>query len=656
MLKKAIAVLVLGLIIVIYLVIPIFLPMDQRQQFSAWDSGFDDLSDLRNNVDDMHKLTVEDEFGVPNPLFDLPEGYETRSIVTSPTVLSIDSIDPEKTVYFTAGLERAYSQEGIDGITEFVKDGGHVIIADNGENIRNFAGQYGVTYYPGNFYDESYDRNSSYTQITARLGVDRVTPDYIENDIEENQLINEEDIPEPDGVWDDDTDADGKVDEDPLEPQYAPIVDDDKDMGKVNNDGRDNDNDWVPDDGGFDEEDKRIDIIGYEEGVNEDRIDDDGDGRNDEEMLNGIDDDGDGLIDEDLNSFRLILSDPSGMSSIGTRIIAHGSVNSYVDMNGDGKITTPKPGDPKDELIDAISSPGGEIQLAVEVVVSPDNGQAIDLTSFTERIDGKEKTRKVSTLDLTGSGDVSEATHDMKEISEFGSIVFIADSSLFINDLIGLDHITYAPLNDGEDNDGDGFFDEPFEIESDEFDLEGDGNFVQDNTPDGEEDYDNNDFFLQLLYYFLPDGGVVIFDESRHAHDDAFMVPVYATLNTVVFLTSDPVYATSLILVTIFILILAVIITRDKENWIHKFDTSKFKGRRTVPESRRDKARILRKAVLEKIRLARSLAPDEFTQLSPKVVDSFIRDPQLIELVRSEGKEYSDQELSVLSQKIVAIK
>jgi hypothetical protein len=663
MLKKALAVLVLGFIVIMYLVIPFFVPITKEQQFSAWGEDFDDTSEVRKQADDMDKMIRQIQIG--NQLIETPsyylnkdedEKYEIRSIVTSPTILALDSIDAENTLYIATGLERGYSQEGIDGLLEFIKRGGHVIIADNGDHVRNLAAEFGITYYPGKFFDESYDRNSSYTQIYARLGVDNVSPKYLTDDIEQNKIINLEDDPWPDGVWDDDTDADGKIDEDPYEAQFAPVVDDDKDMGKVVNDGRDNDNDWVVDDGGLEEDGRKIDKVGYEEGVNEDPLDDDGDGVEDEELLNGFDDDDDGIIDEDLSGYRLILSDPSGMSSIGSRIIAHGSINSYVDMNGDGKITTPKPGDPKDELIDAISSPGSEIQLAVELVISPENGQPLDLTGYEEVINGDLKTRKVTTLDLSGIGDIDVATHDMKDINEFGSIIFIADSSIFINDLVTLDHITYADPNDGIDNDNDGLVDEPYEVKADEYDFEHDGNFLLDNTPDGDPDYDNSRFFQELVYYFLPKGGVVIFDESRHAQNDPFLVPIYASINTVVFLTNDPIYATSLVLITIFILILAVIITRDKENWVHKFDTSKFKGRPYMPESRRDKANILRKAVLEKARLGRSLSPDEFDQLSAKVVDSLIRDNQLIELVRNETREYSDAELNALSQKIVAIR
>jgi hypothetical protein len=657
MLKKAIAVLVLGFVIVVYMLLPLFLPVEETQHLSAWDTDYDDTSTIRDYVENMHKMTYKDRLGVEQELYYLGDAYDVRSIVTSPTILSLDSIDPENTVYVVTGLERAYSQEGLDGINNFLKAGGKVIVADSSENVRDLAASYGVTYYPGKFYDESYDRNSSYTQITAHLGVDHSTPKYMPNDVLENQYMNGQDLPEPDGIWDDDADGDGKVDEDPKEPEFSPIVDDDKDMGKIINDGRDNDNDWEVDDGGIDElTNQKIKIVGYAEGVNEDLIDDDGDGLEDEEILNGIDDDEDGLIDEDIKGYRLLLSDPSGMSSIGSRILAHGSVNSYVDMNGDGKITTPKAGDPRDQLIDAISSPGSEIQLIVEVVVSPDNGQPIDLTGFSETIEGTEKVRTVSTIDVTGVGDVDTVTHDLKDTADFGSILFIADSSIFINDLINLDHIQYANPNDGKDNDNDGIVDEEYEIETDELDIENDGNYMLDNTPDGVPDYDNARFFQELIYYFLPEGGVVIFDESRHANTDRYMVPVYSTINTVVFLTSDSIYATSLVLITIFILILAVIITRNKENWVHKFDTSKFKGRQTLPESKRDKVIILQKSILEKVRLGRSLAPDEFSQLSPKVVDSFIRDQQLIELVRNESREYTDAELKALSDKIMAFR
>jgi hypothetical protein len=656
MIKKAIAVIVLGLIIVIYAIVPAFIQVDEKDaRLSAWRGSFEDLDYMRDQIETMHKMTREDEFGVPQPVFDMDDEYSVRSIVTGPTILSIDSVDPEKSLYIVNGLEKPLSQEGIDGLTEYLKQGGHAIIADNSDNVRSLASNFGVTYYPGKFFDESYDINSSYTQINARLGVDRMTPKYIPHDTAENMVMNQEDNPWPDGIWDDDTDGDGKVDEDPVESQFVAAADDDKDLGKIQNDNRDNDNDWIPDDGGFDPTGAKIEIVGNEEGINEDVADDDGDGREDEEMINGLDDDNDGLVDEDINGYRLILSDPSGMSSIGSRIIAHGSVNSYVDMNGDGKITTPKPGDPTDQLIDAISSPGSEIQLIVEVVVSPDNGMPLDLAGFSEVINGDEKVRKVSTLELSGLDDTEKATHDMADIHEFGTITFIADSSIFINDLVTLDHITYAPPFDGKDNDGDGLYDEPYEIETDEFNSEPqDENGILDNTPDGESDYDNEAFLKELVYYYLPDGGVVIFDESRHVQPESYMIPIYSTINTAIFLTSDPIYAVSLVIITVIILILAVIITRNKENWVHRFDTSKFKGRSSMPESRRDKARILRKSVLEKVRLGRSLSPEEFSQLSPKVVDSFIRDQQLVELVRNEGREYTEAELGALAEKIMA--
>ena len=253
MLKKAIAVLILGLVVIIYLVVPLFLSIDSDQRLSAWDNGFDDTDTIRIQVEEMNEMTRQNDLGYDEPRYKLSGGYDVRSIVTSPTILSIDSIDPENTVYIVTGLEQPYSQEGIDGLIEYTKAGGHAIIADKSENIRGLAATFGITMYPGKFFDESYDKNSSFTMINANLGVDLRTPKYIPNDVIENQLINGNDIPEADGIWDDDTDGDGKIDEDQVESKFISAVDDDKDMGKIINDGRDNDNDWVIDDGGYDE-------------------------------------------------------------------------------------------------------------------------------------------------------------------------------------------------------------------------------------------------------------------------------------------------------------------------------------------------------------------------------------------------------------------
>ena len=178
----------------------------------------------------------------------------------------------------------------------------------------------------------------------------------------------DKDIPLPDGIWDSDQDGDGHVDEDP--PEKGTPIDDDMDNAKSSNDGLDNDHDGL-----IDEEDP-------DEGLNEDHLDDDGDwidlNRNglqepmiwrdkdgdgqfgyddvndngyydtsdrfefyddegnyfreyisgdygiDEEFYDGIDNDGDTLIDEDLKGYRLLFNDATGITSQGTRIIAHG--------------------------------------------------------------------------------------------------------------------------------------------------------------------------------------------------------------------------------------------------------------------------------------------------------------------------------------------
>ena len=81
-------------------------------------------------------------------------------------------------------------------------------------------------------------------------------------------------------------------------------------------------------------------------------------------------------VDEDLRAFRILLNDATGMTSAGTRVIAHGSQNSFVDMDSIKGINQPEgPG----KLADERSSPGIEIQFIVEVVVCPECGGAVDI-------------------------------------------------------------------------------------------------------------------------------------------------------------------------------------------------------------------------------------------------------------------------------------
>jgi hypothetical protein len=454
-----------------------------------------------------------------------------------------------------------------------------------------------------------------------------------------------------------------------------------------------------------------------------------------EEILDGIDNDGDGLIDEDLQQFTLVLNNPTGLYSTGTRIISHSSVSGEgravgLDLNGDGKISLPEIGDGGAyELADEISWPGNEIQLIVEVPVCPDCGGAVDVLT------GVCKDTRYKLTDVHCG-----TKHPIKRISEFGSIIFIADANIFTDDLYNLDHIKTrtdlfnlpslsdnatklivnakepnvdriepgiddddhdataaephhdVPTDNRLDDDGDGEDGSPeitvtdvtTEVPGNGIDDNGNGvidetdddinkkyadgidndndgkidegideeNALLDNTPDTVQDYDNAMFARALIYYLLPQGGYVLFDEGRHGLDNPYLVPVYKTLDILVFLTSDPFWIVALMVIIGFILVMVIVITRDKESWIHKFNVSEFKGRVDLPIARNLQLTRIRRAMLEKARMSKGLSPEEFKEVRPDQLARIIGDPQLIELVQNLNRTYTREELQMLTERI----
>jgi hypothetical protein len=690
--KKVLASIVLIVMASVYLLTPLLTGDLDDTHLSAYSQDFDDLSDFKKDLDIYTKYFEENE-DVDH------EGYEIYTIMGSPTLLNGPDIDPERTLYIAVGIENRYSDADIEAIIAFVKAGGKVIIADDYGFGYEVAGNYGVTYYRNKFYDQEYDRNENFTIVTAQLGVDHFTPRVVSagNLTGQNLIINNNDRNDPDGYWDDDQDCDGRVDEDPFEKGVP--IDDDADKGRSAEDGIDNDHDQLED-----QEDPN-------EGLNEDPRDDDGDwvdlnnngvedpmvwydangddkftwadlngngrydrgesyvteGANDidefvsgdygvdEEILDGIDNDGDWIdsnkngemdtsdfgVDEDLQSYRILLNDATGMTSTGTRVIAHGSQNSFIDMDSIKGINQPEgPG----KLADERSSPGNEIQIIVEVVVCPDCGGAIDIRSG----------ECLNTLEAR-TGEECKENHNSEEYLDFGKMIFMSDSNLLTNDLYSLDHLVTddrtgeiyqetdpIPVSEWEGAPED-------RVSSDDDD---DDNNLVDKTADGELDYDNKVFLRRLIEYLLPDGGLIIFDESRHAQDDPFLIPVYSTLYALAYITSDPFYGTALVLVFTFILFFLVLIIRDKESWVHNHNIGVFKGRKAVPSNTSAQVARLRHAIIERVRMNRGLSSEEFQQLGPKAAETMVNDPYLLDVLKNEGRAYSDTEMKNIMDRV----
>ncbi len=729
MIKRGLALFALLFIIIVYFVYPfsnMALDRNLEGRFSPYSENYDDLSKYK---DDLEGFQIKDTEG------DVIVEYEVYSIVASPTILNGPDVKPEETIYIGVGLERKYTDDEVNALLDFLRKGGHAILADDYGYLNEFARYFRVTYYRGKFFDNEFDRNENFTIVNAKLSADQFTP-YIptETEILINQtntlVLNnlktqppvdeksgstidfdwaDSDIKQPDGIWDSDQDGDGRNDEDP--PEKGTPIDDDMDKAKSAKDGRDNDHD-----GKMDDEDE-------DEGLNEDHLDDDGDwidlnnngvqepmiwhdlngdnkftyidsnGNNeydlgesvtidensitideyisgdygvDEEIFDGFDNDGDSLIDEDLESYRLLFNDATGMSSQGTRIIAHGGTSdppSYVNLDNKPGANTPSIGDEysTDDVVDEISSPGSEIQLIVEVVICPECGGAVDI-------------RTGSCRDTTAEFMVKDPCHkhyNTKEFTDFGSIIFISDSSLFVNDIYSLDHLaTDDDTNEiyRLDDNGvptvnipvDEWVNAPagingitsVDISESTAPEESKRNYIADRTPDGELDYDNKKFAKHLIRYLLPDGGIIIFDESRHYVENEFLVPIYASVQTITFLTSDPWYSSAMIIIFVLLLSFVVAVVRKKESWVHRHNINLLNSRQSLPTVRATQLERVKWAVLNKTRMVKGLSPEEFKELSPAAINDIIKDPQLIELVRNPSRSYSYDELKLIMEKI----
>ncbi|MFW3145387.1 MAG: DUF4350 domain-containing protein [Thermoplasmatota archaeon] len=684
--NEAIAIAIAVVVGVIFIIVPFVSLMldvtgavEDDPMFSAYDNSYTDISDF---IDDIQRYNSHVAGSLFSPNGDSTYDYKVRSIVSTPTLLLGDLVEPEKTIYVAVGVEKSYTQEERRALNSFLARGGHAIIADDFGNANQLANDYGVTFFGGQFYDESFDRNANYTVVTAHMGSDIYDRDGIKKW--------ERGDPFGDGIWDDDQDGDGKIDEDD-NTGSSRNYDDDRDNSDLDSNLWDDDRDGI-----VDEEN---------EGIDEDPQDDDmmfnlgrgdanilwkpietirGHKNVDIEWINGMDDDNDDRIDEDLQTYELITYRPTGLSSsVNPWVWAAGSSKSFIDMDGNGILSIPS-GDLKGKNADEVSSVGNEIQVCIEVPVADDGTGAVDIVEGVsmetlQDADGSPREYKV--------GDRNPEAK--KRITELGSIVFISDPSIFMNDLYSLNHIRFDvnlpfdPEGNGEDDDGDGLVDEDREILretgdiSDE-DLE-DKNLLADNSADywtetevekfpwfdddmvGEPklDYDNKNFLIDLIHHICPakegDTNLILIDESRHSNDNHLLKPIYKTMEVTGFLTSSPYYAYPIVFSVGFLMIFAALLVKDKENWAHQFDISFLVPRRAIPTDNRLQTTKLRLAVREKIRLTRGLSPEEFASLSESTIISSIRDPELIEMMQNQERTYTSQELQRIMEKIKKI-
>jgi len=138
----------------------------------------------------------------------------------------------------------------------------------------------------------------------------------------------------------------------------------------------------------------------------------------------------------------------------------------------------------------------------------------------------------------------------------------------------------------------------------------------------------------------------VVFDESRHV-TGVVSAPFVETMGTVVLLTSNEFLKWLVVLNVGLLLLVAMMIVPEKENWRHVFDLTRFNKRPNKLDPNTYRKRV-QQALFTKIRVQNDLTRDQMAAKPPPEVQALIGDPRLVELAYSQSRTYSPQELRKL--------
>jgi hypothetical protein len=142
----------------------------------------------------------------------------------------------------------------------------------------------------------------------------------------------------------------------------------------------------------------------------------------------------------------------------------------------------------------------------------------------------------------------------------------------------------------------------------------------------------------------------IVFDESRHV-TSALANPFTETMSTIVLLTSDDFLKWLIVLNLLLLLLVAIMVVPEKENWRHVFDLTRFRERPNKIDTSTYKQRM-REALMTKVRIFYDLTRDEMAVKTPAEVQSMIGDPRLVELAYSQNVSYSPEKQRELLQTI----
>ena len=238
------------------------------------------------------------------------------------------------------------------------------------------------------------------------------------------------------------------------------------------------------------------------------------------------------------------------------------------------------------------------------------------------------------------------------EVSVTGSIVFVSDHSVLANHLWD---IKDAQLTGKEQCDSDFYNQDPSQsCWGDEL-----------SSSIGSTSWGGNSVYFQALIRDMTESDnpeisttvtranenfYVVFDESRHV-TSAASSPFTEAMGAIVMLTSDTMLKWLIVLNLMALLSIAIMVVPEKENWRHVFDLTRFRERPNKVDPNLYLKRV-REAMMAKVRQFNDLTRDEMARKTPGEIQSMVKDPRLIELLYSQQRSYSNEELRQLLQQI----
>jgi hypothetical protein len=138
----------------------------------------------------------------------------------------------------------------------------------------------------------------------------------------------------------------------------------------------------------------------------------------------------------------------------------------------------------------------------------------------------------------------------------------------------------------------------------------------------------------------------VVFDESRHV-TGIISAPFVEAMGTVVLLTSNTFLKWLVVLNVGLLLLVAMMVVPEKENWRHVFDLTRFKERPQKLDPSTYRKRV-QQALFTKVRVHYDLTRDQMAIKPPAEIQTMIGDPRLVELAYSQSRKYTPQELRQL--------